>query len=97
MEISPGVFVGKVSARLKDHLWDLTCVSVKNGRALMVETSNETEQGFDFRVHRHDWEPADHDGVNLIRRKSERATATGLRRGWSQASHLRQARKNSAP
>lgn len=67
LEISPGVFVGRPSGRIRDLLWE-RCVSLcKDGRAILV-FSSDNEQGLDFRVHRHEWEPVDFDGVTLMRR-----------------------------
>lgn len=89
LEISPGVFVGHANPRVRDALWDQTTANVKDGRALMV-FSARNEQGLDFKVHRHDWEPVDLDGVQLIRRPSESdKTQRRLRQGWSTASHMR--------
>ena len=69
LEISPGVFCGKVSARVRDQMWGRIVEMSKDGRALMV-FSRRGDQGLDFRVHRHDWEPVDLDGLTLIRRPS---------------------------
>ena len=43
-----GVFVGPVSARVRDLLWHRVCRSVKKGGALMIYADN-TEQGFSIR------------------------------------------------
>lgn len=87
-EISPGVFVGRVNARLRDELWKLVVELAKDGRAIMTFSTRETEQGYDFRVHRHDWSIEDIDGLKAVRRHTERRS-TGMRGGWSTASHLR--------
>lgn len=92
LEISPGVFVGKVSARVRDQMWERIVEMSKEGRALMVH-SRKGDQGLDFRVHRHEWEAVDFDGVRLIRRPVEPRTANTMRSGWSTASRLRRARK----
>ncbi|WP_116116290.1 type I-E CRISPR-associated endoribonuclease Cas2e [Austwickia chelonae] len=91
LEISAGVFVGKVNARVREELWDRVLEMVQDGRAIMVFGVN-TEQGLDFRVHRHDWEPVDLDGVRVMLRPvsaSESASRSGLRPGWSKASRGR--------
>lgn len=92
LEIAPGVFCGKVSARVRDELWTRIVDMSKDGRALMV-FSRRGDQGLDFRVHRHDWEPVDFDGVTLIRRPESTPPQPTMRAGWSQASRLRKARK----
>ena len=43
-ELTPGTFVGTPSARVRDLLWDRTVELVKDGRALLVYSSNN-EQG----------------------------------------------------
>ena len=91
LEISAGVFIGKVSARIREHLWERILTTCSDGRALMVYTTNN-EQGFDFKVHRHEWEPVDYDGVQLIRRVST-AQKFAPKRGWSNASKYRRARR----
>ena len=62
LEISTGVYVGKVSARVRDELWLRVCDNLKSGRASMVYSTNN-EQGMDFRVHNSIWEPVDYDGI----------------------------------
>lgn len=87
-EIGPGVFVGRVNARLREELWALVEELAKDGRAIMTFSTRETEQGFDFYVHRHNWEVVDLDGLDVIRRPRERGERV-MRKGWSTASHLR--------
>ena len=67
LEISSGVFVGKVSSRVRDDLWSATLDLAKDGRSIMVYSANN-EQGLDFRVHRHSWTPTDFDGLTLMSR-----------------------------
>ena len=81
MELSPGVFVGNPSARIRELLWDRTVDLCKDGRALLVYSSNN-EQGMEFRTHKHDWEPTDFDGLTLMMRKHKRQKGT-RRTGWS--------------
>lgn len=96
LEISAGVFVGRVSARVRDLLWERTVDMVKTGRAIMVFAANN-EQGLDFKVHRHEWVPIDVEGVTLMLRPNEAgATASGSAGerslGWSSASRRRRFR-----
>lgn len=91
LEIAPGVYVGKVSSRVREELWLRVVDMAKDGRALMVH-SRRGDQGLDFRVHRHDWEPVDYDGLTLIRRPDGAQTPT-MRAGWSSASRRRRAQK----
>lgn len=97
LEISAGVFVGKVSARVRELLWVRTVDMVKTGRAIMVYSANN-EQGLDFKVHQHDWIPTEIEGIKLMLRPNpasearpdESATKTY---GWSTASRRRRFRR----
>ena len=44
-----GVFVGRVSARVRDLLWQRVQKAVRTGAAVMLYSSN-TEQGFDVQT-----------------------------------------------
>lgn len=97
MEIGPGVFVGRVSVRVRDLLWDRVLELAKDGRAIMVYPARN-EQGLDYRVHRSAWKPVDVDGLTLMlrpdqSRPTERTepTVSDLRPGWSKASRVRRA------
>lgn len=67
MEVAPGVFVGRVSARVREALWDLAQANLMGGTALMVVASRN-EQGFEVRNAGHRWEPVDLDGFVALRR-----------------------------
>jgi CRISPR-associated protein Cas2 len=69
LEISPGVFVGHISTRVRELMWTRIIEYVKDGRALMVH-STRGEQRLAFQVHGHDWTPVDHDGITLMRRQT---------------------------
>ncbi|QOR45604.1 type I-E CRISPR-associated endoribonuclease Cas2e [Trueperella pecoris] len=90
MEIAPGVFVGNPSARIREQIWARTVTLCKDGRAIMV-CSSDNEQGMVFRTHRHDWEPTDFDGLILMMRPEARDNSPSNQRrtGWSAARHLR--------
>jgi len=90
LEISAGVFVGKVTARVRDELWTRVVEMIQDGRALMIH-SQHGEQGLSFRVHRHDWEPTDFDGLVLMRRPLAGSQQTTMKPGWSNASRRRKA------
>jgi len=96
LEISTGVFVGQVSARVRDQLWERIKETIKNGRVIMVFNTNN-EQRLDFRVHNSIWEPIDFDGIKLMLRPSpSRIKQLGeLRMGFSNASK-RQIAKRAA-
>lgn len=69
-EIDTGVFVGNLSARVRDAVWNRICENIGSGRATMVFNTNN-EQKLDFRIHNSDWEPTDYDGIKLVRRKTD--------------------------
>ena len=71
LELKAGVFVGKVSAMVRDKLWQRVCESVKGGGALMTY-STDNEQGFAFRF----WGTTSHqivdfDGLMLVQHKDK--------------------------
>lgn len=98
LEISAGVFVGSVSARVRELLWDRTKEMTRTGRAIMV-FSARNEQGLTFHVHGHHWEPIDIEGITLMLRPAapDRAPMPGPgkvgetppRTGWSKAARRR--------
>jgi CRISPR-associated protein Cas2 len=94
LEVSPGVYVGQVSARVRDNLWDRVCRLLKNGKATMVFNARN-EQGLDFRSHGSKWEPIDFDGVKLVLHPSPARikALSKLRLGYSNASKYRKAKK----
>ncbi|MFC3982839.1 type I-E CRISPR-associated endoribonuclease Cas2e [Streptosporangium jomthongense] len=67
IEPCPGLFVGTVSARVRDELWAAVSASVGEGLAVLIHPAN-TEQGFAMRTagqrRRH---VIDFDGLQLIR------------------------------
>ncbi|SEG83126.1 CRISPR-associated protein Cas2 [Actinacidiphila yanglinensis] len=98
LEISPGVFLGNPSARIRDALWDEVRQFAGNGRALLAYSTN-SEQGYTFRTHDHKWHPVDHEGLTLILRPADRQSDRSSDRpapegsspstGWSKASKRR--------
>ncbi len=67
MEINTGVYVGKLSARVRDLLWKRVCEYCESGEATMV-FSARNEQGFSFYIHNTTWKPTDYEGLVLIKR-----------------------------
>lgn len=91
LEISTGVYVGFVTARVRELLWLRIVELSGDGRAIMVYAARN-EQRLAFKVHRHHWEPVDYDGVQLMRRPaegSEEKRSPSAARGWSTASRRR--------
>ncbi|OLF09065.1 type I-E CRISPR-associated endoribonuclease Cas2 [Actinophytocola xinjiangensis] len=87
MEISPGVLVGEITARVRSLVWTRVTEMAKTGRAIMV-FSADNEQGLDFAVHNHDWTPVDHEGLHLMLRPDGGAPVV-RKTGWSDAAKRR--------
>ena len=49
-ELDTGVYVGNLSARVRDGLWDRICRNISSGRAVMAYSANN-EQKLDFRIY----------------------------------------------
>lgn len=94
LELAPGVFVGRISRRTRESLWERVVEMCKDGRAVMVFQA-DTEQRLDFLVHRHDWQLVDLDGVTLVKRPAQtlEAPSNPMRRGWSNAAKYRRANR----
>lgn len=89
-EVSTNVFVGRMTARVRDELWERIIKNCKNGRAVMVLGANN-EQHFEFRVHNAEWKPMDYDGLKLMMRPNS-PIDSNLAAGYSKASKFRKAR-----
>lgn len=73
IEPQAGVFVGNLSGRIRDKLWEKVVREVKEGSAVQLYSAR-TEQGFAVRVHGDRTRlPIDFDGVTLIARRIERS------------------------
>lgn len=48
LEPKAGVFVGNVSALVREKLWTKACKSVGDGGGILIHSS-DTEQGFEFK------------------------------------------------
>ena len=93
-EINTGVYVGNVSSRVRDAIWDRVCENLKNGQATLVFNTNN-EQRMDFRTHNTSWEAVDFEGIKLMRRPlpQTQAPAADLKPGFSNAAKRQMAQK----
>lgn len=66
MEVSPGVFVGHLSARVREQVWELVRAFIGEGRALMI-WSVRSEQRVAISSLGHDREPVDIEGCLVMR------------------------------
>ena len=83
MEVSTGVYIGRLTARVREALWDRVRGAVGAGRATMVYSARN-EQGFAFRVHQTAWQPLDFDGLTLMCRPLPQAADDKQRRAAHQ-------------
>ena len=73
-EVSTNLYVGRVSARIRERLWDRTVSECgQTGKATMVFTTNN-EQGFDLKVYNTDRIPCDIDGFRILLRPPKTKT-----------------------
>ncbi len=66
LEVRAGVYVGHVSRRVREMIWDTTVKGIEEGNTVMAWSTN-TESGFDFLT----WgpnrrEPVEIDGLKLV-------------------------------
>jgi CRISPR-associated protein Cas2 len=66
LEIRAGVYVGKVSRRVREMIWDQVETGINEGNAVMVWSTN-TESGFDFMtLGKNRRIPLEMDGIKLV-------------------------------
>ena len=81
--------MGRLSARVRENLWDLVVAERKQGKALLIYSTNN-EQGCAVRSAGHKWNPIELEGMTLLqhpeRIKSNSSAGDGRRRepGWQQ-------------
>ena len=66
LEVSPGVFVGHLSAGVREQLWELVRAYIGEGRALLI-WSVRSEQRFEIASLAHEREPVDIEGCLVMR------------------------------
>lgn len=95
-EINTGVYVGRVSARVREALWNRICENIGDGQATMVYSSSN-EQHFDFRTYNASWTICDFDGIRLMMRPSQsKGNMDELPVGFSNASKRRMVSKGKS-
>ncbi|MFE0463864.1 type I-E CRISPR-associated endoribonuclease Cas2e [Kitasatospora sp. NPDC058965] len=73
VEVVPGIFVGTLSARVRDELWSAVTAVVGEGAAVLIHPA-PTEQGFALRTAGSRRRvPVDFDGLTLIRMAAPQA------------------------
>jgi len=78
LEPRAGVFVGRISALIREKLWELVCQRMKSGAGMLIHT-NDSEQGYAVRLWgRTPRVPTENEGLTLFTFLSE-AQAIGPR------------------
>lgn len=68
-QVGTGVFVGRLSAPVRDRIWGLACSRSGGGNVVMVETT-DGEQGYSVRFWGvPDYIAEDYEGLVLIRER----------------------------
>jgi len=88
-EIQTGVYVGSVSARIRDALWNRILENIGRGEATMVYNS-DNEIGYFFRTTRKDRQVIDFEGVPLMMHLKESIGST--KHGFSDAAKFHRAK-----
>ncbi|MBU0569081.1 type I-E CRISPR-associated endoribonuclease Cas2 [bacterium] len=66
LEVRAGVYVGKVSRRVREMIWRQVEIGIEDGNAVMVWSTN-TESGYDFlTLGKNRRVPKEMDGVKLV-------------------------------
>lgn len=67
LEIRAGVYVGDVTKRVREMIWEQVNALAEEGNVAMAWASNH-ESGFEFQTYgANRREPVDHDGLRLVR------------------------------
>lgn len=68
IECGTGLYVGNVSPRVVEALWDRSIEAALDGEVILVTSNASSEQGFSVRLHQSAGRViADFDGLRLIR------------------------------
>lgn len=66
LEVRAGVYVGNISARIREMIWEQVIAFAEDGNIVMVWATN-TESGFDFQTYGQNRRmPIDYDGLRLV-------------------------------
>ncbi|MDC9597489.1 type I-E CRISPR-associated endoribonuclease Cas2e [Xenorhabdus anantnagensis] len=69
LEIRAGVYVGDISHKIREMIWEQITTLTEDGNAVMAWQTN-TESGFDFQTFGENRrEPIDFDGLRLVKFK----------------------------
>lgn len=78
LEVRAGVYVGDLSKRVREMIWNQVTEGCEDGNVVMIWRTN-TESGFDFVTHGANRRvPVEWDGVKLVSFLPEESQANGL-------------------
>jgi len=79
LEVRAGVYVGKVSRRVREMIWEQIEKGIGDGNAVMAWSTN-TESGFDFMTLGANWRiPVEMEGLKLVSFLPENDVQNGLK------------------
>ncbi|MCH4165477.1 MAG: type I-E CRISPR-associated endoribonuclease Cas2e [Lentilactobacillus diolivorans] len=90
-EIQTGVYVGNVSARIRDLLWERIVKNIGNGEATMAYNTNN-ELGYQFRTTRKEFKVVNFDGIPLMMRLNADTMPKSVKHGFSNAAKFHRAK-----
>lgn len=70
LEVDSGVYIGRVTARVKEMLWERIVRSLQGGHAIIISTTRN-EQHFEIEVHNSNLKPVDFDGITLMMKEND--------------------------
>ncbi|WEV36919.1 type I-E CRISPR-associated endoribonuclease Cas2e [Lactobacillus sp. ESL0677] len=90
-EVQTGVYVGNVSARIRDLLWQRVEKNIGSGEATMVYSTN-TELGYEIKTTRRNYDVVDYDGIPLVMRLNVDNMPQTIKHGFSNAAKFHRAK-----
>ena len=67
LEVRAGVYIGNVSRRIREMIWEQVTVLAEDGNAV-IAWATDTESGFDFQTFgKNRRQPIDFDGLRLVK------------------------------
>jgi CRISPR-associated protein Cas2 len=74
VEVSAGVFVGKMNQRLRDRIWTTLESRIGAGQAIMIEPARNEQRWATRTAGTDRWFPVDYDGLILAARQRREPT-----------------------
>ncbi len=68
VEVSPGVYVGNPSARVRELLWKKVTERIGDGQAILIYSARNEQRWLGETAGRDRWRPVDFDGLILFAR-----------------------------